>query len=76
MTHPRIIVVMDRAAPQRFPMPAAAAAAAARIVTAVTAVTMCVIAGGVHSPEAGRRKGHEHLGVLGHRGGYVVMSAV
>ena len=72
----RIIIAVDGAAPQRFPMPAATEPATAGIVTAATVLTVRVVTGGVHGPEAGRGQCGEHLWMLGDGGGHVVVSAV
>jgi hypothetical protein len=73
---PRIIIAVDGAAPQRFPMPTPAIPAAAAIVTAAAVLTVFVTAGGVHGPETRCGQREEHLRVLGDGGWHVVMSTM
>ena len=76
LTHVRVIVVVDGAAPQRFPVLAPSESATVRVVTATSALAVSVVTAGVDGTEAGCGQGGEHLGVLGDAGGHVVVSAV
>src|SRR6476659_3886761 len=76
LNHVRVMVVVNGAAPQRFPVLTASESAATKVVTAASVLTVFVVTAAVDGSEAGCGQGGEHLGVLGDGGGHVVMSAV
>src|SRR5271170_7742930 len=63
-----LVVVVSSFAPARTPVRASAPAGAWRVTAAGRTSR-------VDGTEAGRREGHEHLGMLGNGGGYFMMSA-